>query len=216
MAKSLEKQMITGFDREKFNLPIIKYQKIDVCGVVMKMKDNKRKVLNINRERRQLAALIDKAPSKNEVFKLISVGGFSSISIIKYIAELETIEELYVSTFRIGKPHFEELLKLHKKNQIKNAYFITSEKQAGIDSTLSINYFKLISNECKKIGWKVASYNNHSKIILMKTKNNNYIVETSSNLSENYKMEQFNWENDKGLYEWYEGLFKELIENGGE
>ena len=56
--------------------------------------------------------------------------------------------------------------------------------------------------------------NNHSKIILAKTKHNFYVIETSSNLNENPKIEQFNFENSKRLYEFYLLLFKELIQNG--
>lgn len=48
----------------------------------------------------------------------------------------------------------------------------------------------------------------------MKTKNENYyVIETSSNLNENPKLEQFSWENDKELFEWYEKLFIELCKN---
>ncbi len=45
----------------------------------------------------------------------------------------------------------------------------------------------------------------------VQTPQNHYVIETSSNLNENPKMEQFNWENDKDLYLWYEALFKELM-----
>ena len=40
---------------------------------------------------------------------------------------------------------------------------------------------------------------------------NNYVIETSSNLNENPKMEQFSWENDRGLFDWYKKLFIELL-----
>nr|DAI82559.1 MAG TPA: hypothetical protein [Caudoviricetes sp.] len=45
----------------------------------------------------------------------------------------------------------------------------------------------------------------------MKTEKNFYVVETSSNLNENPKMEQFSFENDKSLFDWYKKLFIELI-----
>lgn len=208
MEKYADLLEMTGSNLE---LPEIQYQKIDVCGLVLKLKSKKRKSLNINRESKQIGALIENPPTKNQCYKLISVGGFSSIGIIKYIALREGIEELYVSTFRIGKPHFEALCDLHKRGKLKQANFITSLKQAGIDSSMSINYFEEISEECHKLGWNIKAYNNHSKIVLMKTPKNFYVIETSSNLSENPKMEQFSWENDKELYEWYEQVFKELI-----
>ena len=45
----------------------------------------------------------------------------------------------------------------------------------------------------------------------METKKNYYVVETSSNLNENPKIEQFSFENDKELFLWYEEFFKELM-----
>lgn len=45
----------------------------------------------------------------------------------------------------------------------------------------------------------------------MKTPKNYYVVETSSDLNENPKMEQFSWKNDKELYNWYLELFIELL-----
>lgn len=46
----------------------------------------------------------------------------------------------------------------------------------------------------------------------MKTKNNYYVVETSSNLNENPQIEQFTFENDKDLYEFYYDIFKVIME----
>lgn len=208
MEKYTDLLEMTGSNLE---LPEIKYQPIDVCGLVLKLKSKKRQALNVSRETKQIGALIEEPPTTDQCYKLVSVGGFSSIGIIKYIAMREGIEDLYVSTFRIGKPHFEALQNLHKRGKLKRATFITSLKQAGIDSAISIDYYAIISEECRKLGWNIKAYNNHSKIILMRTNKNYYVVETSSNLSENPKMEQFSWENDKQLYEWYEEIFKELI-----
>lgn len=44
---------------------------------------------------------------------------------------------------------------------------------------------------------------NHSKVTLMRTDCNWYVLETSSNLNENQKIEQFRFENDEHLFEFY-------------
>lgn len=46
----------------------------------------------------------------------------------------------------------------------------------------------------------------------MKTKNNYYVVETSSNLNENPQIEQFTFENDKDLCQFYYDIFKVIME----
>lgn len=190
-----------------------KYHPVEINGLVKKMTSKKRAFFNVGRERNQLRALIGSPPNTKQCYKMISInGGFSTVGIISYVANLEPIEELYVSTFRIGKNHFKTLMKLHERHKLNNCHFITSVSQKEIDATQEgYNYFEYISEKCEKLGWKLKIFNNHSKILLMKTKNNFYVVETSSNLNENPKTEHFSWENDKELYEWYLAIFKELL-----
>ena len=193
------------------------YRTIDICGLVLKMKSKKRTMFNIGREVNQLKALIKEPPKTDECFKMLSVGGgFSSLAIIKFIAEIEPIEDMYVSTFRIGKAHFYELIKLKNQNKLKNAHFITSQTQERTDEKAKYkgteyNYYKFLVEKCQQFGWDLKSFDNHSKLILMKTKDNYYVCETSSNLNENPKMEQFSFENDKDLFDWYLKLFQELL-----
>lgn len=193
------------------------YREIDICGLVKKMKSKKRLMFNIRREVNQLAALIKLPPKNDECYKMLSVGGgFSSLAIIKFIAELETIDKLYVSTFRIGKAHFEELVRLRNKGFLKEAAFITSSTQERTDKQAKYkdseyNYYKFLTSKCLEFGWDLKTFDNHSKLILMKTSKNYYVVETSSNLNENPKMEQFSWENDKELFNFYLALFEELL-----
>lgn len=193
------------------------YREIDICGLVKKMKSKTRIMMNIPSEKCQLSALIKNPPKSNECFKMISVGGgFSSLSIIAYIAELETIEEMYVSTFRIGKKHFQTLCRLKTSGRIGTCNFLTSQSQEKIDETMTYkgkkyNYYQYICDACDDFGWKIKSFDNHSKLLLLKTPVNTYVIETSSNLNENPKMEQFSWENDRELFDWYKKLFIELL-----
>jgi hypothetical protein len=56
---------------------------------------------------------------------------------------------------------------------------------------------------CERNGWRYASLKNHSKVILARTAENWFVIETSSNLNENPKIEQFSSENDAALFEFY-------------
>lgn len=202
-----------GFDdafMDDFNAPT-RYREVDICGLVHKMKSKKRRVFKITRETKQLGALVGAPPRKNECFKMLSVGGgFSSLGIIRYVADHEVIEEMYVSTFRIGKNHFKVLKRLHEAGRLKCANYITSSSQKRTDKG-DYNYYDEIERTCDEYGWGLKVFDNHSKLILMRTADNFYVVETSSNLNENPKMEQFSWENDESLYRWYEDLFIELM-----
>lgn len=198
-----EEKMSFGFDFEVYN-------SIDLNSLVKKIFSKKRLFFDIDREEKQLKNKIMQPPRTEQVYKMLSVkGGFSSIAVISYIAKLEKIEELWVSTFRIGKKHFDVLCDLYKSGYIQDAIFFTSDVQEKVDR--DYKYYDYIKQRAKDNNWKVYSLKNHSKIILMQTSKNFYVIETSSNLNENPKIEHFNWENDEGLYVWYRSFFCELI-----
>lgn len=193
------------------------YIETNVQGAILNMKSKRKKMFNLSDESKQISALVDHLPNKNEIYKMISTGGFSTLGIINYIASKERIERLYVSTFRIGQKHFNRLIELHKQNKLEKCYFITSSTQKRIDQTAKYkdreyNYFEYMIEKAKQFEWEIKIYDNHSKLVLIKTLQNYYVIETSSNLNECPKMEHFSWENDKKLYLWYESWFEELFE----
>lgn len=193
--------------------------KIEADSFILKIKSKERILFNIYSEKTKLKTLINNIPPGiNDCYKILSIkSGFSSIGIISYIAEKEKIEDLYVSTFRIGKKQFEELQRLKRMKLLDNASLISSESQKKIDSTQMYkgkiyNYFAYIKKVCEEFNWNICCYENHSKLILMKTKNNNfYVVETSSNLNENPKIEHYSWENNEELFNWYKKFFELMI-----
>ena len=156
----------------------------------------------------------DVLPDENEVVKLISLyGGIASLSFIKLVADREAIEELTASTLRIGRKQFQYLTSMGATKKLKAARFFTSSMQKDVDAAsakASYNYAKQFETVCQKNGWKNLIVNNHSKIILMRTKNNYYVLETSSNLNENPKIEQYSFENNKELYDFYYSFFDAL------
>jgi hypothetical protein len=191
----------------------IEYIQKDINGLIVKMKSKERNNISFTEERDQFNAIINNLPTPDQDIRLISVGGgFSSISIIKYIAEKETIDNLMAVTFRIGKKQIIELNNLYESGFLKNAKFITSTSQERLDR--EYDYLETIGYFVKKNHWQIACYNNHAKVYLMKTEKQNYFVlETSSNLNENPKMEQFILSNDQMLYDFYYNLFDNLIKN---
>lgn len=182
------------------------------AALVLKQKSKKRKLFKIEDERRQLEATIGTLPTKDEEFKMISAkGGFSSIGIIDFVARKEKIVDLYVSTFRIGLKQFEILTKLNQWEYLDKASFITSGMQGKNGE--NYDYLTPVLDGCKNQNWRIVEFNNHSKIILMKTPKNSYVVETSSNLNENPKIEQFNFFNDAKVFAWYKEFFEAVFEN---
>lgn len=186
--------------------------KLDIHAVVCESITNSRVTFDLENQTKQFKESIGEMPAENVAFKILSgKQGFSSISVIDFVAKSEGIKELYCSTFRIGKKQF-EILKSHKDSgRIENALFVTSKTQENTDGNRQeYNYFAEIREKCCGMGWGIYAINNHSKIILMRTRKNYYVVETSSNLNENPQLEQFSIENSKKVFDFYKSMFEEM------
>ncbi len=188
----------------------------DFCkSALLTLKNKKRSKFKVGKEIYNFEAVTaGRLPDNDEIFTLISVsGGFSSLAIILSIAQKEKIEQIYCSTFRIGKEHFKKLYGSFLSGNIKFAEFYTSDVQKKTDKD-KYDYLGFIKNICTETKLIVKPVKNHSKVILMKTlKGNYYIVETSSNLNENPKIEQFSISNDVELFDFYNNNLFELLRN---
>ena len=176
----------------------------------------KRYKFNIMREAGQLESL-DATLPKLEVRKYISQGGFSSIAFIKFVAARTTINDLTVSTLRVGRKHLQCLDVMHQQGKLGHVVFVVGSLVKN-DSAIGklYKYYDDLSAVCKKNDWQIVVYNNYSKVLLMDTARGKFVVETSSNLNENPNMEQFSFEKSDELYNFYMKAFNEIIFSGGD
>ena len=79
---------------------------------------------------------------------------------------------------------------------------------------LKYGYYQLFDRICGKNGWNYTVVQNHSKILLFETEAGKFVIETSSNLNENPKMEQFSFEKNAELYDFYFSALDELVKGG--
>lgn len=147
---------------------------------------------------------------ENEIRKYISLGGFSSIGFVKFIAERAHINHLIVSTLRVGKKQLAVLDILKQQGKLDSVTFICGSIQIEGNNERKYNYYDNFSKVVEKNDWKVIVYNNHSKILLFDTNKGKFVIETSSNLNENPKMEQFSFEKNEKLFEFYKSAFEEI------
>lgn len=171
----------------------------------------KRLKFNILRETKILEGIYNKLPSQDEVYKCVSLGGFSSIAFIKFTTNFTKINSMTASTLRIGKKHLTCIDRLHRAGKIKHCHFIVGSLMKN-DSKLvrGYGYYDDLEKVCLKNNWQLTVLNNHAKIILFDTDTGKFVLETSSNLNENPKIEQFSFEKDENLYEMYYEMFIEL------
>jgi hypothetical protein len=143
--------------------------------------------------------MINRLPGDDECFKFISEGGFSSICFILFIAERAKINSLHITSFRVGKKEIQALHALKTKGRLDYAEFLVCSFQKDV----SCGAFKILEKICNQNDWHIHTANNHSKVHLYDTDKGKFVIETSSNLNENPKMEQFSFEKDADLYNFY-------------
>lgn len=179
--------------------------------MIKTIQKKKSKRYSIVRSRHELEKMMERLPD-NEVYKLVSFGNFSSISFILYVCERTIIKNLYASSLRIGKKHLQIIDAKRKEGKIEMCHFVVGSlmEKAGrvVDK---YGYYNDFERVCKSNGWEYATVNNHSKIILMETDAGQFVLETSSNLNENPKIEQFSFEKDAELFDFYKEIFKEWL-----
>lgn len=138
-------------------------------------------------------------PDATECFKMISDGSFSTICFISAVAMKTKISSLYVSTFAIGKKEMLALKALSDKGRLGYVYFLFQKRLMDYKNGYTDLFEKILSE--KK--WEYGDSLNHSKVLLFDTDCGKYVLETSSNLNENPRVEQFSFEKDDKLYKFY-------------
>lgn len=163
---------------------------------------NKRKRFSLLKSIKDLSDICPHLPTDDECFKFISKGGFSSASFVALVSEHAIINNLYCSTFHVGKKEMLLLNSLYDRGKLKNVNLVMFSKVFEKESS-KYKYGDIVKKICEKNGWKLKILRNHSKLFLFDTDNGKYVLETSSNLNENPKIEQFSFEKSAECFEFY-------------
>jgi hypothetical protein len=159
----------------------------------------KRKRFTILSGKKALDVELHTLPDEGVCYKFLSDGTFSAICFILSIAEKVKINHMYVSTFRVGKKEILTLRHLSDKGLLGDVHFVF----CGLMETDKYPYYRVLKQVCDEKGWEYTSMGNHSKVILFDTDDGKYVLETSSNLNENPKIEQYSFEKDTELFDFY-------------
>ena len=194
------------FQNKKFNT-------IDICGLIKKIGEIEHKRTVIETRTAELENLIG-VLDKNADYHFISVtGGFDCVNFIDFIAKREHVEKMLIATLRVGDTEIKHIGELCDKGLIDSVDFVVSKTFARVDK--KYKYFNFLKETAQPRNWKIAVVNNHSKVILFKTKENYYVLETSANLNTNVKLEQFSLICSKELWEFYNDFYGEIIKGSG-
>ena len=157
------------------------------------------KFMNIHVERiESVEQLIGKLPKEGDIIFLWTINSFTAFTFIPFIIkQCGIIEELILSTYSINIRIIDSLIHKVDQGKIRNVeIFINDSIQARLPKV----YDHLISL-VEKYPVKVHYAWNHSKISLIRTKDNYFDVEGSGNWGENAQHEQYVFINSKRVYE---------------
>ena len=150
-------------------------------------------------------------PKDGESLRAISyAGGFSSCSVVLWIAAKTKIERMFVSTLRVGKKEIDAIKDLHESGKLDSASFVLcgiSKENKSLKGK-DYGYTEYFEERCAGCGFEWCYAKNHSKIILLDTSAGKFVIETSSNFNENPKVEQFCITKSDLIYDFYKsGIF---------
>jgi len=174
----------------------------------------KRYIFHIMREKMLIENIMPELPDDNTVYKLVTHGGFSSIGFVKVVADKTRINNLTISSLRVGRKHLMVLDELYRRNKLKHVRFIVGSVVKN-KCEQKYGYYDTLVEICKANNWEQVIRKNHSKLLLFDTDAGKYVLETSSNLNENPSIEQFSFEKSNELYNFYNKFLSEIF-GGGE
>lgn len=143
-------------------------------------------------------------PSEEEMFFLQTDNSFNAFTFIPLVAKHQGIKELYASTYSINIRVIESLIELHDGGLVDQITLMISDSLIKRNPT-TVDLLKALVNSRPNI--KVLYSWNHSKVCIMKTAYNYFVVEGSGNWSENAFYEQYVFANSKGLFEFRKEMF---------
>ena len=150
-------------------------------------------------------------PKKNEQYRIITEKQFNAYSLILNLLETEEIETMYLAIYRINEATVMSIIDFIESGKIKKALFVIS---GFFHATKRPERWALkLKDFCdNNINCKHIYTHNHAKVLAVETKSDNYyIFEGSGNMSDNARIEQYIYENNKEVYLFHKGWIDDLI-----
>jgi len=152
-------------------------------------------------------------PNKNEQFRIITEKQFNAYALILHLLEKELIEEMYLAIYRINQPTVKSIINFIESGKIKKATFVISNffNQTKKPERWAIMLKDFCDNNANS---KHIYIHNHAKVLAIKTKVGHYVFEGSGNMSDNARIEQYVYEENKEVFDFHKNWMLKLIKNG--
>jgi len=182
---------------------------------IVEQKAKKRIIKNDKIHRLKAKALSDLCikPELDEQWRIITEKQFNAYALILYLIESEIIEEMHLAIYRINEPTVRSIIDLIDSGRIKKATFVISNffNQTKKPERWAL-MLRAYAERKQNVNHKYT--HNHAKVLCVKTKTGYYVFEGSGNMSDNARIEQYLFENNKEIYEFHKEWMENITENG--
>lgn len=153
-------------------------------------------------------------PAEGEQWRIITHKQFNAYALILLLLETREIEEMYLAIYRINEPTVTSIMDLIDSGRIKKASFIISS---------FFNQTKKPEKWAKDLCDYCAAHSqcnfiylhNHAKVLAVRTTKDEYFVfEGSGNMSDNARIEQYVYEQNKKVFNFHKAWMLDLINKG--
>lgn len=153
-------------------------------------------------------------PKPGEQFRIVTNKCYNGYTLIKRIlATNVVIEELYLAVYSINDVAARGLMKSYQSGLIKKGWFIVSDLFWRYRNKEAHQTYRDFRKFCQGTANLHHGYmDNHAKITCIKDGVGNFFVmEGSGNLSDNAKIEQLLFENNRDSFEFHAGWIREAV-----
>jgi hypothetical protein len=149
-------------------------------------------------------------PLPNEQYRIITEKQFNAYALIIDLLKDSIIDELYIAIYRINEPTVDSIIDLIDNGRIKKAVFIISNY---FNQTKKPERWALKLREYSSIKPNVSHryVHNHAKVAAIKAGDDYYVFEGSGNMSDNARIEQYVYENNKEVFDFHKDWMLKLI-----
>lgn len=150
-----------------------------------------------------------KLPKKNEQIRIITQQMFNAYAILLWIMSKKEIKELIMTTYSFDKNTLTGIEEIVNNNRIPEITFLIANLIKHDKPQYRARFIELSENNTNFT--YIEAYN-HTKIIAVKTKDDNYyVVEGSGNLSANARIEQYMFENCKESFDFHKSWITDIV-----
>ncbi len=150
-------------------------------------------------------------PKQNEQYRIITEKQFNSFALVLSLLETRDIDELYLAIYRVNEPTVATLTEFIDQGRIKYAAFVLS---SFFNATKKPEVWtRRLSEYCKENPQKTDHVyaHIHAKVMAARSGDDYFVFEGSGNMSDNARIEQYVYENNKQVFDFHKEWMLKLI-----